>query len=593
MSKMMSKVIGGSFIIEDIDFTRVVTPEDFTEEHRMIAQTTEDFVAGDIAPHDEEIEKLDYELSVKMLRKAGELGLLGADVPEAYGGLGLDKVSSTLINERLTKASAFALTVGAHVGIGTLPIVYFGTEAQKKKYLPQLATGQKVAAYCLTEPSSGSDALGAKATAVLSEDGSHYILNGTKQFITNAGFADVFIVYAKVNGTDFSTFIVERTMEGVSIGPEEKKMGIKGSSTCPLILEDVKVPVENLLWEVGKGHLIAFNILNIGRFKLAAGCVGAAKDAIELSAKYANERTQFGRKISSFPLIGAKLADMNTRTYVLESMVYRNAGLFDEGLSEVDHGSANVGQQSAKAIAEYALECSINKVFGSETLDFVADEGVQIHGGYGFTQEYRIERIYRDSRINRIFEGTNEINRLLIPGTLIKRAMKGELPLMQKAMGLQSELLSLVPGQTFEGTLEQENHLLAMAKKIFLMVGAQAVQKYQTKLDQEQEILSHLADIMISVFAMESALLRTKKLIAAGGEGKALNATDMTTVFVHESFARIEEWAKEALAAMESGDMLRTQLSVLKKLTRKTPINAIEIKREIASRVIEAEKYVI
>lgn len=593
MSKMMSKVVGGSFIIEDIDFTRVVTPEDFTEEHRMIAQTTEDFVAGDIAPHDEEIEKLDYELSVKMLRKAGELGLLGAEVPEAYGGLGLDKVSSTLINERLTKASAFALTVGAHVGIGTLPIVYFGTEEQKKKYLPLLATGQKVAAYCLTEPSSGSDALGAKATAVLSEDGTHYILNGTKQFITNAGFADVFIVYAKVNGTDFSTFIVERTMEGVSIGPEEQKMGIKGSSTCPLILEDVKVPVENLLWEVGKGHLIAFNILNIGRFKLAAGCVGAAKDAIELSAKYANERTQFGRKISSFPLIGAKLADMNIRTYVLESMAYRTAGLFDEGLSEVDHGSANVGQQSAKAIAEYALECSINKVFGSETLDFVADEGVQIHGGYGFTQEYRIERIYRDSRINRIFEGTNEINRLLIPGTLIKRAMKGELPLMQKAMGLQSELLSLVPGQTFEGTLEQENHLLAMAKKIFLMVGAQAVQKYQTKLDQEQEILSHLADIMISVFAMESALLRTKKQIAAGGEGKALNATDMTTVFVHESFARIEEWAKEALAAMESGDMLRTQLSVLKKLTRKTPINAIEIKREIASRVIEAEKYVV
>ncbi|KEQ27033.1 acyl-CoA dehydrogenase family protein [Paenibacillus tyrfis] len=593
MSKMMSKVVGGSFIIEDIDFTRVVTPEDFTEEHRMIAKTTEDFVAGDIAPHDEEIEKLDYELSVKMLRKAGELGLLGAEVPEAYGGLGLDKVSSTLINERLTKASAFALTVGAHVGIGTLPIVYFGTEAQKKKYLPLLATGQKVAAYCLTEPSSGSDALGAKATAVLSEDGTHYILNGTKQFITNAGFADVFIVYAKVNGTDFSTFIVERTMEGVSIGPEEKKMGIKGSSTCPLILEDVKVPVENLLWEVGKGHLIAFNILNIGRFKLAAGCVGAAKDAIELSAKYANERTQFGRKISSFPLIGAKLADMNIRTYVLESMVYRTAGLFDEGLNEVDHGSANVGQQSAKAIAEYALECSINKVFGSETLDFVADEGVQIHGGYGFTQEYRIERIYRDSRINRIFEGTNEINRLLIPGTLIKRAMKGELPLMQKAMGLQSELLSLVPGQTFEGTLEQENHLLAMAKKIFLMVGAQAVQKYQTKLDQEQEILSHLADIMISVFGMESALLRAKKQIAAGGEGKALNATDMTTVFIHESFARIEEWAKEALAAMESGDMLRTQLSVLKKLTRKTPINAIEIKREIASRVIEAEKYVV
>ncbi len=461
----MSKTIGGSFIIDDIDFNRVVTPEDFTEEQRMIGQTTEDFVAGEVVPHEEEVEKLNYALSVSLLRKAGELGLLGADVPEAYGGLSLDKISSTLINEKLTKASSFALTLGAHVGIGTLPIVYFGNEEQKRRYLPPLASGEKIAAYCLTEPSSGSDALGAKTTAVLSEDGTHYVLNGTKQFITNAGFADVFIVYAKVNGTDFSTFIVERTMEGVSIGPEEKKMGIKGSSTCPLILEDVQVPAENLLWEVGKGHLIAFNILNIGRFKLAAGCLGASKDAIEYASKYANGRSQFGRKISSFPLIGAKLADMNIRTFVLESMVYRTAGLFDEGLAEVGHGSENAGYQSAKAIAEYALECSINKVFGSETLDFVADEGVQIHGGYGFIQEYRIERIYRDSRINRIFEGTNEINRLLIPGTLIKRAMKGELPLMQKAMALQSDLLSLVPGQLFEGALEQETHLLAMAKK--------------------------------------------------------------------------------------------------------------------------------
>lgn len=593
MSKTLSKTIGGSFIIDDTDFNRVVTPEDFTEEQRMIAQTTEDFVAGDIAPRDEEIEKLNYDLTLEMLRKAGELGLLGVDVPEAYGGLGLDKISSTLINEKLAKASSFALSVGAHVGIGTLPIVYFGTDGQKKKYLPALASGEKIAAYCLTEPSSGSDALGAKTTAVLSADGSHYVLNGTKQFITNAGFADVFIVYAKVNGTDFSTFIVERTMEGVSVGPEEKKMGIKGSSTCPLILEDVKVPVENLLWEVGKGHLIAFNILNIGRFKLAAGCLGACKDAIEYASRYANERSQFGRNISSFPLIGKKLADMNIRTYVLESMVYRTAGLFDEGLAEVDHASPNVGYQSAKAIAEYAMECSINKVFGSETLDFVADEGVQIHGGYGFTQEYRIERIYRDSRINRIFEGTNEINRLLIPGTLIKRAMKGELPLLQKAMALQSELLSLVPGQTFEGMLEQEEHLLAMAKKIFLMVGAQAAQKYQMKLEQEQELLSHLADIMISVFAMESALLRAKKLVARSGKEKARNAVEMTIAFVHDTFGRIEEWAKESLAAMESGDTLRTQLAVLKKLTRKAPVNGIELKRRIASRVIEAEKYVI
>ncbi|WP_426447976.1 acyl-CoA dehydrogenase family protein [Paenibacillus sp. S-38] len=593
MNKAAGKVVGGSFIIEEMDPSRVVTPEDFTEEHRMIAQTTEDFVAGEIEPHDEAIEKLNYELTVEKLRAAGELGLLGADVPEAYGGLGLDKVSSTLINERLTKASAFALSVGAHVGIGTLPIVYFGNEKQKQKYLPALASGEKIAAYCLTEPSSGSDALGAKTAAVLSADGKHYVLNGTKQFITNAGFADLFIVYAKVNGTDFSTFIVERTMEGVSIGPEEKKMGIKGSSTCPLILEDVHVPVENLLWEIGKGHLIAFNILNIGRFKLAAGCVGAAKDAIALSAKYANERTQFGRAISSFPLIGKKLAEMNIRTYVLESMVYRTAGLFDEGLAEVDTSSPQAGAQSAKAIAEYALECSINKVFGSEVLDFVADEGVQIHGGYGFIQEYRIERIYRDSRINRIFEGTNEINRLLIPGTLIKRAMKGELPLMQKAMALQSELLQLVPGQVFEGVLEEETHLLAMAKKIFLMAGAGAVQKYQTKLEAEQEILSHLADIMILVFAMESALLRTKKLIGRAGEAKAKHAADMTIVFVHESFDRIHELAKETLAAMETGDVLRTQLSVLKKLTRRSAVNTIELKRGIAAKVIEAEKYAL
>ncbi|KAF9117141.1 hypothetical protein BGX30_005712 [Mortierella sp. GBA39] len=589
----MNKVIGGSYIIEDTDFHNMVTPEDFTEEHRMIAETTEDFVSGEVVPHDEAIEKLNYELTVEKMRKAGELGLLGADVPEAYGGLGLDKVSSTLISERLTKASAFALSIGAHVGIGTLPIVYFGTEEQKQKYLPALATGEKIAAYCLTEPSSGSDALGAKTTATLSEDGEYYVLNGSKQFITNAGFADLFIVYAKVDGKDFSTFIVERTMEGVSIGPEEKKMGIKGSSTCPLILEDVKVPVENLLWEVGKGHLIAFNILNIGRFKLAAGCVGASKDTIELAAKYANERTQFGRKISTFPLIGKKLADMNTKTYALESMVYRTAGLFDVGLAEVDHSSPEVGYQSAKAIAEYQLECSINKVFGSETLDFVVDEGVQIHGGYGFIQEYRVERNYRDSRINRIFEGTNEINRLLIPGTLVKRAMKGQLPLMQKAVALQAELLEPIPPQTFEGTLDQEAHLIRMAKKIFLMAGAQAVQKYQLKLEDEQEILSHLSDMMISVYAMESALLRTQKIIDRSGEDKARLPILMTTVFVHDEFNKIETWAKEVLAAMESGDTLRTQLSVLKKLTRKSPVNTLGLKREIAEKVIAAEKYVL
>ncbi|WP_339821989.1 acyl-CoA dehydrogenase family protein [Paenibacillus sp. FSL R7-0216] len=592
-NETMEKIAGGSFVIADIDCNRVVTPEDFSEEQRMIGETTEEFVKAEILPRDEEIEHLNYELTADLLRKAGEVGLLGADVPEAYGGMGLDKVSTTLISERLTKASSFALSAGAHVGIGTLPIVYFGTEAQKQKYLPKLATGELLAAYCLTEPSSGSDALGAKTTAVLSEDGTHYVLNGTKQFITNAGFADVFIVYAKVNGTDFSTFIVERSMEGVSIGPEEKKMGIKGSSTCPLILEDVKVPVDNLLWEVGKGHLIAFNILNIGRFKLAAGCLGSSKDAIEYASKYANERTQFGQKISSFPLVGKKLAEMNTRTFVLESMVYRTAGLFDIGLAEVDHSSTDVGYQSAKAIAEYQLECSINKVFGSEVLDFVADEGVQIHGGYGFTQEYRIERIYRDSRINRIFEGTNEINRLLIPGSLVKRAMKGELPLLPAAQKLQLELMEPMPSRTFEGTLEEEAHLLSMSKKIFLMAGAQAVQKYQLKLEREQELLSHLADIMIAIYAMESALLRTQKLIASAGEDKAALPIAMTSVFIHEEFGKIEAWAKEALSYMEQGDLLRTQLSILKKLTKRSAMNTLSLKRQIAAKVIEAEKYVL
>ncbi|CAG7628996.1 putative acyl-CoA dehydrogenase [Paenibacillus solanacearum] len=591
----MTRIAGGSFIIEEPDDQRVFTPEDLTEEQRMIAQTTEDFVEGEIAPHDEAIEKLNYELTVELLRKAGELGLLGADVPEAYGGLGLDKISSTLIGEKLSKASSFALSVGAHVGIGTLPIVYFGTKEQKERYLPELATGEKLAAYCLTEPSSGSDALAAKTTARLSDDGKHYILNGAKQFITNAGFADLFIVYAKVDGAGFSAFIVERTMEGVGFGPEEKKMGIKGSSTRPLILDNVHVPVEQLLGEAGKGHLIAFNILNIGRYKLAAGCLGAAKDAIALSAKYANERKQFGRLISSFPLIGGKLADMNIRTFVLESMVYRTAGLFEEGLGDLDHASPQIGIQSAKAIAEYAIECSINKVFGSETLDFVADEGVQIHGGYGYIQEYRIERIYRDSRINRIFEGTNEINRLLIPGTLFKRALKGELPLMQKAMELQEELMELMPaGQSFEEPLEQEAHLIAMAKKIFLMLGAQAVQAYQMAIEQEQEILACLADLMIAVYAMESALLRARKLLAASGGGaKAQNAVDMTVSFVHDTFGKVDALAKEALCAMAEGDVLRTQLAILKKLTRVSPVNRIKLKRAIAARVVEAGKYVV
>ncbi|UKS29063.1 acyl-CoA dehydrogenase family protein [Paenibacillus sp. HWE-109] len=590
---MSDKVVGGSFVIADADFQSIVTPEDFTEEHRMIAETTRDFVAGEVLPNDEHLEKLDYDLTVKLMRSAGELGLLGADVPEIYGGLGLDKLSSTVISENLARASSFALSIGAHVGIGTLPIVFFGTPEQKKKYLPDLATGAKIAAYCLTEPTSGSDALGAKTTARLSDDGKSYILNGSKLYITNAGFADIFIVYAKINGTDFSAFIVEKGDPGFTMGPEEKKMGIKGSSTRPLFFEDVPVPVENLLGEIGKGHLIAFNILNIGRYKLATGCVGAAKETLELSVKYANTRQQFNTPISRFPLIGKKLAEMNVQTYMLESMVYRTSGLFDHILQDIDYTSLEAGKISAKGISEYALECSINKVFASEVLDFVADEGVQIHGGYGFIQEYKVERIYRDSRINRIFEGTNEINRLLIPGTLVKKAMKGELPLLQKAQELQGELLSLVPGQTFEGTLAEEIHLVAMAKKVFLMVGGLAVQKYGMALEKNQEVLSNLADMMIQIFAAESGLLRTQKLIAKSGEDKAKNAIQMTTIFVHEAFDKIEAYAKEALSTMEEGDVLRTQLSILKKLTRRSSVNTVGLKRDIAARVIQGEKFIV
>ncbi|MDF2723087.1 MAG: fadE [Paenibacillus sp.] len=590
---MTAIVKGGSFVIETVDWQSMATPEDFTEEQTMVADLTAQFIEGEVVPRDGELEKQDYKLTASLIRKAGELGLLGVDVPERYGGLGLDKVSSTLISEKLAKGSSFALSVGAHVGIGTLPIVFFGTPAQKAAYLPQLADGTRIAAYCLTEPSSGSDALGAKTTATLSADKTAYILNGTKQFITNAGFADLFIVYAKIDGQQFSAFIVERTMEGVSIGPEEKKMGIKGSSTCPLILDQVRVPVENLLGEPGRGHIIAFNILNIGRFKLAAGCVGAAKEALALSAAYANVRTQFGKPIASFPLIGEKLAEMNIATYVLESMVYRTAGLVDTILRDIDSDSDQSGVLSAKGIAEYALECSINKVFGTEALDFVADEGVQIHGGYGFIQEYKIERIYRDSRINRIFEGTNEINRLLIPGTLLKKALKGELPLMEHAGAVQQKMMEPTERDESESPFAEENRLIDTAKQIFLLIGGQAVQTYGLELEEQQEVLSRLADMMIGIYGMESALRRAQKIAARSGEAQAELAGLMASAHVYETFASIEQAAKQAVAAMASGDLLALQLSVLRKWTRHTPPDTIQLKRRIAEKVIAAERYVV
>ncbi|RZT21807.1 alkylation response protein AidB-like acyl-CoA dehydrogenase [Fictibacillus sp. BK138] len=587
------EIIGGSFLIEDLAAADIYTPEDFSEEHLMIAKTTEDFVAKEVVPQLEKMEDHDFEVSRKLLTKAGELGLLGADVPEEYGGLGLDKISSSLITEKFARGRGFSISYGAHVGIGSLPIVLFGNEEQKKKYLPELATGEKIAAYALTEPGSGSDALGARTTAKLNAEGTHYILNGEKQWITNSAFADVFVVYAKIDGEKFSAFIVERGFEGVSTGPEEKKMGIKSSSTRTLILEDVAVPKENLLWEAGKGHLIAFNILNIGRYKLALGCVGAAKRAFEVSVKYANERQQFKRKISSFSLIQEKLANMAISTFASESSVYRTVGLFENRLGALSDEKQKDGRELAKAIAEYAIECSLNKVFASETLDYVVDEGVQIHGGYGFMSEYEIEGAYRDSRINRIFEGTNEINRLLVPGTLVKKAMKNELPLIQKATALQQELMMLMPVEVGTEPLDQEKYLVSMAKKIFLMTAGLAVQKFGPKLEQEQEVLANLADIISEIYSMESVLLRTEKAIGKSGAEKAKQKLLYTEVYCQEAFNRIEAHAKESIIAVEEGDMLRMMLSALKKLTRHTPVNVIKKKREIAVLLLEEERYVV
>jgi len=584
---------GGAFLIEEVTADQLFTPEDFTDEHKMIAKTTEDYILGDVLPYIDEIEEHNFDHSVRLLKKAGELGLLGADVPEEYGGLGLDKISSALITEKFSRAGSFSLSYGAHVGIGTLPIVFFGTEEQKKKYLPSLATGEKFAAYALTEPGSGSDALGAKTTAVLNKAGTHYILNGEKQWITNSAFADVFIVYAKIDGEHFSAFIVEKDYEGVSTGPEEKKMGIKGSSTRTLILDQVQVPKENLLGEPGKGHVIAFNILNIGRYKLAVGTIGASKRVIELSASYANQRQQFKTPISKFSLIGEKIATMSARLYAMESSVYRTVGLFEDKMGTLSEEEQKDGRQVAKSIAEYAIECSLNKVFGSETLDYIVDEGVQIHGGYGFMQEYEVERAYRDSRINRIFEGTNEINRLIVPGTYLKKAMKGELPLFEKAKALQEELMMLMPEEPGDGVLEQEKYLLRNAKKIALMIAGLAAQKYGKALDQEQEILVNIADIVSQVYAMEAAILRTEKAIKATGEDKNAQKILYTQIFAQVAFQEIESHAKESLIAMESGDSLRMMLSALRKLTRFTPVNVIEKKRQAAKGVFEAEKYIV
>lgn len=585
---------GGSFLVEERTPQEIFTPEEFTDEQRQMGQTTEEFVTNEVLPHVEDLEHHKPELMPALVRKAGELGLLGADVPEAYGGMGLDKVSTTVIAEHIARYASFAVSHGAHHGIGTLPIAYFGTEEQKKKYLPKLATGEWIAAYCLSEPEAGSDALAAKTRADLSPDGQHWLLNGQKMWITNGGFADVFIVFAKVGGEKFSCFIVERGMPGFTVGPEEKKMGIKGSSTTPLFFDNAQIPAANLLHEVGRGHIVAFNILNVGRFKLAGYCIGGAKYTLQAAVEYARERKAFGKAIAEFGLIQHKLGEMAVRTYAGESMLYRTAGMIDAALAGVDLRAADAPGHVMKALEEFAVECSLNKVCASEIVDYVIDEAVQIFGGYGYHQDYPVERAYRDARINRIFEGTNEINRLLIVDMLFKRAMKGQLALLPAARKVADELLgvsTLAGGAASAEPLGAEAALVSAAKKTFLFAAGVAVERYAERLAEEQEVAAALSDIAIEVFAAESALLRARKFFQQRGPDRSALPVAMTRVFVSDAADRVENHARTLLAACGEGDTLRTYLAMLRRLLKREPANTIGLRRQVARAVIEARRY--
>ncbi len=576
---------GGSFLIEDRTPEEVFTPEDFSDEQKMIAQTADDFMENEMAPRIPEILALKYETTRELLKKAGDLGLLGVEVPEEYGGLGLDKVCGCLVSEKSARDGSFAVSFMGHTGIGTLPIVYFGSEEQKKKYLPKLASGEWISSYSLSEASSASDAMNAKAKAVLSPDGKSWILSGEKMWLTNAGFADVYITFAKVDGEHFTAFIIDKGSPGVSLGAEEKKTGIKGSSTRPLILADAKIPKENLLGEVGKGHKIAFNILNIGRFKLGAGVTGGAKMGLANVIAYAKGRTAFDRPISDFGLVKHKIGEMAIRAYVSESVVFRTAGLIDRNLEGVGlHDSAG----ALKRIEEYDVECSIVKVWCSEMLDYVVDETVQIYGGAGFVEDYPAERYWRDARVNRIFEGTNEINRLLIPGRLLRRAMKGELPVFPKAMALMDELTA---GPSFgdedQGFLAAETAMLSGAKKAALMCIGLAAQKHGDKLADQQEILGLFADVAMEVYALESALLRVKKLATARGEDKAVLEKAAVQVFAQDALDLVEVSARRLLAALDEGDMRRTYLGALRRFTKHEVVDTVALRRAVAEAAIE------
>ena len=571
---------GGSWLLEETPSPEVFTPEKLSDEHRLMAQTTDEFVDGEILPALDRLETKDWELARTLLRRAGELGLLGIPVAEEYGGLDLDKASSLVVVERIARSASFATTFGGQANLCILPLVLFGTPAQKEKYLPQLVSGELVGAYALSESGSGSDALAAKTRATRQPDGS-WVLNGEKMWISNGGFADIIIVFAKVDGEQFTAFIVERAFPGVSSGKEEHKMGLHGSSTTPIILQDARVPADNVLGEIGKGHKVALNTLNYGRFSLGAMCVGGCRGAIGDAAKYAAQRRQFGQPIAAFGAIKHKLGEMIARTYAVESLAYRTAGLIDESLATSPRDGAAV----ARAFEEFAVEASIAKVWGSEVLDYVLDENVQIHGGNGFVKDYTAERYYRDARVNRIFEGTNEINRMLIPGMLIRRALKGDLPLIAAAKQLQDEILSPSAGRAgFDddaAPLDEELRAIAAFKKVALMILGTAMQTYGEKLTDEQEVLSYAADILSDIYAAESAALRARQAVIDGHPQRTLHEA-AARVFVNDAAQRVESAAKSALAALAEGDTLRTLLAALRRVMKVTPVNTVALRRALA-----------
>jgi butyryl-CoA dehydrogenase len=580
---------GGSFLLEFPAPQDVFTPADLTDDQKLIGQTAEEFVLKEVLPLAKDLENKKPGLMAELVKKGGELGLMGGGVPEAYGGAGLDKIATTVLTEKLSIYGGFAVTHGAHAGIGTLPIVYFGTEEQKKKYLPKLATGELIGAYCLSEPQAGSDAQNSLTRAQLNPEGTHYILNGQKMWITNGGFADLYIVFAKIDGEKFTAFIVERSYPGCKPGNEEHKMGIHGSSTTPVFLENCRVPKENLLHEIGRGHIVAFNILNSGRFTLGASCVGGAKHVLMTAAKYTKERRAFGKQIGDFGLMKEKLAEMAIQILAVESMVYRSAGNIELMMSAA---TGDKVAHSMKVLEEYAIESSIAKVYGSEMLDYVVDEGVQIFGGYGFHEEYSVCRAYRDSRINRIFEGTNEINRMLIIQMLMKRALGGQLPLIPAAMKLADEILA-GPSleETPEGVLAEESREVANAKKMFLQAAGGAMQKFREKLADEQELIAALSNMVMEVYAMESLLLRAQKAAAAKGEPAAKVMIDAARVFISDAMERVEHEAKRAIAAVNEGDMLTTQMAVLKRFAKRSVVDSITLRRGIAAAVHSQDRY--